>query len=334
MKLNTELFKNMCQTIGVSSGEEKIRELIKEDIKDFVDEIRVDTLGNLIAHKKGSGKKIMLAGHMDQIGFMVSEITKDGFIKISALGGLRTSTLISQRVVFENGTVGVVVAGSDFEKSGDITKLKADDLFIDIGSTSREEAEKKVSVGDLGTFDSEFYEDDENIIAKAIDDRVGCFVLAEVAKANVITDKDIYYVFTSQEEVGTRGAKTSAFNIKPELAVAVDITPSGDAPGTKNSNVKIGGGAAVKLMDKSMVTSREMKKLMTEVAEEKGIKYQYEILKRGGTDAGAVNLSREGVLSGTISVPTRNSHTANELIRKSDLKDSIELLIGILEKNI
>ncbi len=332
MELNTKLFKEMCEVIGVSSGEEKIRELIENDIKDYVDEIRVDALGNLIAHKKGKGKKIMLAGHMDQIGFMVNNITKEGFVKFSAVGGLRVSTLISQRVVFENGTVGVITAGTDFEKSGDIKKMSADDLFIDIGCSSKEEAKEKVSVGDLGTYDSQFYEDDKNIISKAIDDRVGCFVLAEVAKVNVDTDMDVYYVFTSQEEVGTRGAKTSAFNIKPELAVAVDITPSGDAPGTKNSNVKIGEGAAVKLMDKSMVTSREMKKLMTEVAEEKGIKYQYEILKRGGTDAGAINLSREGVQSGTISIPTRNSHTANELIRKSDLVDAIDLLKGILSR--
>lgn len=333
MKLNTKLFKEMCEVIGVSSGEEKIRDLIEKDIKDYVDEIRVDALGNLIAHKKGKGKKIMLAGHMDQIGFMVNDITEDGFVKFSAVGGLIPFTLISQRVVFESGAVGVIVPGSDFEKSGDISKLKVDGLFIDLGCSSKEEAEKKVSVGDLGTFDSVFYEDDENIISKAIDDRVGCFVLAEVAKANVDTDMDVYYVFTSQEEVGTRGAKTSAFHIKPDLAVAVDITPSGDAPGTKNSNVKLGKGTAVKLMDSSMVTSREMKKIMTEVADEKGIKYQYEILKRGGTDAGAINLSREGVLSGTISVPTRNAHTANELIRKSDLKDSIELLKGILSSN-
>jgi len=332
MELNTKLFKEMCGIVGVSSGEEKIRELIEEDIKDYVDEIKVDTLGNLIAHKKGKGKKIMLAGHMDQIGFIASEITKDGFVKFSPIGGLIPYTLISQRVVFENGTIGVMVPGSDFEKSGDISKLKAEDLFIDIGCSSKEEAEKKVVTGDLGTFDSNFYEDDDNIISKGIDDRVGCFVLAEVAKANVDTDMDVYYVFTAQEEVGIRGAKTSAFHIKPDLAIAVDITPSGDAPGTKNSNVKLGKGAAIKLMDKSMVTSRGMKKLMTDAAEEKGIKYQYEILKRGGTDAGAINLSREGVKTGTISVPTRNTHTASELIRKSDLKDSIDLLKGILSK--
>src|SRR6056297_1575587 len=137
MELNTKLFKEMCEVIGVSSGEEKIRELIENDIKDYVDEIRVDALGNLIAHKKGKGKKIMLAGHMDQIGFMVNNITKEGFVKFSAVGGLRVSTLISQRVVFENGTVGVITAGTDFEKSGDIKKMSADDLFIDIGCSSK-----------------------------------------------------------------------------------------------------------------------------------------------------------------------------------------------------
>ncbi len=332
MKLNTKLFKEMCDVVGVSSGEEKIRELIENYVKDYVDEITVDALGNLIAHKKGKGKRIMLAGHMDQIGFIASDITEDGFVKFSPIGGLIPFTLISQRVIFENGTVGVIVPGSDFEKSGDTTKLKAEDLFIDIGCSSKDEAEKKVVTGDLGTFDSQFYEDDDNIISKAIDDRVGCFVLAEVAKANVDTDMDIYYVFTAQEEVGIRGAKTSAFRIKPELAVAVDITPSGDAPGTKHTNVKLGNGAAIKLLDNSMVTSREMKKLMTDVAEKNGIKYQYEILKRGGTDAGAINLSREGVKTGTISIPTRNSHTASELIRKSDLSDAVELLKGILSK--
>src|SRR6056297_558674 len=122
MELNTKLFKEMCGIVGVSSGEEKIRELIEEDIKDYVDEIKVDTLGNLIAHKKGKGKKIMLAGHMDQIGFIVSHITEDGFVKFSPIGGLIPFTLISQRVIFENGTIGVLVPGSDFEKSGDISK--------------------------------------------------------------------------------------------------------------------------------------------------------------------------------------------------------------------
>ena len=332
MKLNTELFKKLCDTVGVSSNEDKIREIIEKDIKDYVDEIKIDVLGNLIARKKGNGKKIMLAGHMDQIGFMVSEITEDGFIKFSPIGGLIPFTLISQRVVFDNDTIGVIVPGNDFEKSGKLSELNVDGLFIDIGVSSKKDAEAKVSVGDLGTFESTFHEDDEKIITRAIDDRVGCFVLAEVAKANVDTDMDVYYVFTAQEELGIRGAKTSAFGINPDLAVAVDITPSGDAPGTKNSNVKLGEGTAIKLKDNSMVTSKFMKELMTEVAEENGIKYQYEVLKRGGTDAGAIHLSREGVHSGTISIPTRNAHTANELIRKSDLADSIELLKGILKK--
>jgi len=332
MKLNTKLFKEMTQVVGLSGGEEKIRKLIEEDIKDYVDEIYVDVLGNLIGHKKGKGKSIMLAGHMDQIGFMVNDIRDDGFVKFSAIGGLRTVTLLSQRVVFENGTVGVIIADASFDKSGEASKLKVEDLFIDIGCTSKEEAEKKVSIGDFGTYDSPYYEDDNNIISKAIDDRVGCFILAEVAKAKVETDMDVYYVFTSQEEVGLRGARTSAFRINPDMAIAVDITLSGDSPGVKNCNVNIGEGTAIKLLDKSMVTSREMKKLMTETAEDRGINYQYEILTAGGTDAGAIHLSREGVLSGTISIPTRNGHTANELIRKSDLEDSIELLKGILSK--
>lgn len=332
MQTNTEFLKRLCGTFSPSGSEENVREVIEKEISPYVDETYTDALGNLIAHKKGDGEKIMLTAHMDQIGLMIISIDENGFLKFSSVGGLIPFTLISQRVIFENGVVGIINSCTNLESVQDLSRLSISSLYIDIGAVSKEEAEKKVEVGMTAVFMEEYYENDEIIISKCLDDRIGCYILSETIKLRTPSDYDIYYVFTVQEEVGCRGAETAAYHIAPDMAVSVDITPAGDVPGTKNSNVKLGAGAAVKLMDPSMITHPKMKNLLTERAKTNGIKYQYEIMHRGGTDSGAIHLSKAGVPSGVISIPTRNAHTGGELISKSDVANSIKLLSALLKK--
>lgn len=331
MDINTEFLKKLCNTISPSGREDNVRELIKNEIQMYADEIYTDNLGSLIVHKKGKGKKIMLAAHMDQIGLMINSIDENGFLKFSSVGGLIPFTLISQRVIFENDIVGVINSEINLETAQDLSKLTLDKLYIDIGATSKKEAEEKVKIGDTATFKGDYYENDEIIISNSLDDRIGCYILAETIKSKVDSDYDIYYAFTVQEEVGCRGAMTASYKIEPDIGIAFDITPAGDVPGTKNSNVKLGKGTAIKLMDPSMITHPKLKDLMTSKAEENNIKYQYEIMHRGGTDSGYIHLSKSGVPSGVISIPTRNAHTACELINKSDVIESIKLLQIILK---
>lgn len=329
--MNAEFLKKLCETYSPSGNEDKVRELIKQEISTYADDVYVDQMGNLIVHKKGNGEKIMLAAHMDQIGLMVNSISEDGFLKFSSVGGLIPFMLISQKVVFENGVVGVINSETDLENEGDLSKLSVSSLYIDIGASTREEAEKRTCIGMTAVFAEEFYEDDEIIISKCIDNRIGCYILTEILKSQMESNYDIYYVFTVQEEVGCRGAVTAAYYIEPNMAISIDITPAGDVPGTKNSNVKLGKGAAIKLMDPSMITHPKIRDLLIQKAKENGINYQLEIMHRGGTDSGSIHTSKDGVPSGVISIPTRNSHTAAELINKNDVDESIRLLKALLQ---
>ena len=316
-----ELLKKLTDAFGPSGREKNIKNIIKEEIKDYCDEIYEDALGNLIARKKGNGKRIMLAAHMDEIGVVATVIDDKGFIRFSNVGGLYNKDLIGRRVKFQNGVVGVI--GSE-EDNKDRKILK---MYIDIGVESKQEAEKLVSIGDMASFVGEFYENEKSIISKALDNRAGCYVLIEaMKKAN--QDNDLYFVFTSQEEVGLRGAKTSAYSIAPEYALAIDVTDTGDTPEGIKMAVKMGNGAAIKVMDRSILCDSYIRSTLVELAKENNINYQLEIMNDGGTDAGAISLSGSGVKTGGISIPTRYIHSPSEMISKSDLKDAISLLVA------
>ncbi len=318
-----ELLKTLASGYGPSGREDKIRNTIAQYAKKLTDEVIVDTLGNLIAHKKGNGKKIMIAAHMDEIGVIATVIDDNGFIRFSAVGGLYNKDLFARRVCFENGVVGIIGSEED-NKDRKIAKL-----YIDIGAKNREDAEKKVKTGDMAVFMGEFTENEDIVISKALDNRAGCYVMLEAMK-RVKTENDLYFVFTAQEEVGLRGAKTAAYSIAPQYALSIDVTDTGDTPEGIKMDVKLGKGAAVKIMDRSILCDAYIRGLLIELAKENNIPYQLEIMNDGGTDAGAISLSGIGVKTGGISIPTRYIHSPSEMVSKDDLKSCIELLTAFI----
>lgn len=318
-----ELLKKLTDAFGISGNEEEIREVIKNEIQGKVDEIRVDALGNLIAVKKGKGKKIMLAAHMDEIGVMATYIDDRGFIRFSNIGWVSQYYTLAQRVRFKNGTVGSVFYE---EKVDEMKNLKLANMYIDIGAKSREEAEKKVRPGDVACFIGEAVSQGDKIISKALDDRSGCAVLVKAIQDMPGTENEIHYVFTVQEELGLRGAKTAAFQVQPDIAIAVDITDTGDTPESEFMEVKCGAGPAIKVKDRSFIAHPQVKRLIEESAKKLNLPYQYEILEKGGSDPGAIHLEAGGIPSGAISIPCRYAHSPVEMISLSDLESCVKLV--------
>lgn len=328
MKLNTELLKKLVTAYGPASNEGVIRNIIIDEIKEYVDEYNVDNLGNLIAHKKGNGKKIMISAHMDQIGLMVTDIDKDGFIRFGNIGGISPSISLSQKVLFENGTIGAIFA----EPVDDLSKLKLENMYIDIGARNNKEAEEKVSVGDICIYYSEFIDNEHVVFTSYLDDRVGCYVAIEALKNLNATDNDLYFVFSVQEEVGLRGAKTAAYSIDPDFGIAIDVTAHGDTPKAKRFAIGLHKGTAIKVKDNSIITHPLVRNNLVELAKVNDIKYQMEVLEFGGTDSGAIHTTKEGVPSGVISIPTRYVHSTVEMASKDDIMDSVRLLKVYLEE--
>lgn len=333
-----ELMKELSLTPGVSGSEEKIAEIIERELKDTVDSIERDTMGNLIATKKGEKKAptIMLAAHMDEIGLMVSYIDDKGYLKFTTIGGINDQMLMNQTVVV-HGSKGDVV-GVIGSKPPHVTKpeernkvIKASDMFIDIGACSKEDAEEMVSVGDVITFKSWFEEfPNDLIMGKALDNRVGCYVMMEVLK-RVDTRATVYGVGTVQEEVGLKGAKTSAFKLDPDMAIALDVTLSGDHPGIKpeEAPVVMGKGPALVLADASgrgILTAKSIKKMLMKAGDENDIDYQLEVSDGGTTDGTAIHLTKEGIATGVLSVPTRYIHTTVSVCSMKDIESTIQLI--------
>lgn len=327
-KINIVLLEKLLMTFGPSGSEDKIREVIKEEIKDYAEEIKVDALGNLIAIKKGTGKKIMVASHMDEIGVMITSIDENGFLRFTNIGGVSPFTSLYQRVMFADGTIGTI----GMEKLDDIKDLKLNKMYIDIGLSSKEEVIKKINIGDVASFYSPFAYQDDSIISKALDDRIGCFVAIEALKELKNCPNEVYFVFTVQEEVGLRGARTAAYGVDPDMGIAIDVTMTGDTPKAATMDISLGKGAAIKIKDNSVISHPTVKNLMTEVAKENNIPYQYEILDMGGTDSGAIHLTRSGVPSGVISIPCRYVHSPSEMVSVHDVNNAIKLLVKVLEK--
>ena len=328
MNFNSNLLREIVKIYGPSSNETAIRNFIKDHIKDYVDEINVDALGNLIARKKGPGKKVMVSAHMDQIALMVIDIDENGFIRFTNIGGISPHYSLSQQVIFENGTVGVLFA----EPVDDISKLKLENMYIDIGANSKDEAEEKVSIGDICIYHSNLVENDNVVFTPYLDDRVGCFIAIETLKSIDEPKNDLYFVFSVQEEVGLRGAKTAAYGVDPDIGIALDVTAHGDTPKAKRFAIGLHKGAAIKIKDNSMITHPKIRETLVSLAKSNNIPYQMEVLEFGGTDSGAIHVNKSGVPSGVISIPTRYVHSTVEMASKSDIINCMELLKLFLEE--
>lgn len=326
MKINTELLKSIMKVYGPVSQEYDVRSFIESEIKDYVDEIHIDTLGNLVARKKGDGKKIMISSHMDQIGFMVTDIDDNGFIRFTNVGGISPDISLSQRVIFGNGVQGVIFS----EPIKDEKKVKLENMYIDIGSFSKADTKEKINIGDICIYDSEPIVNDNVVFGPYLDDRVGCYIAIETIKNIKDAKNDLYFVFSVQEEVGLRGAKTAAYGIDPHIGISLDVTSNGDTPKAKRFAVGLNKGAAIKVKDNSIITHPIIKSILVDLAQEKKIDYQMEVLEFGGTDSGAIHLTREGVPSGVISIPTRYVHSTVEMASLNDINSSLDLLVEFL----
>lgn len=327
------MLKELVELWGVSGYEKQVSDYIVGQVKDYADEIMKDAIGNLIVLKRGNGedkKKIMVAAHMDEIGLCVVKITEEGFLKVRKVGGVSAHCSFMNRVIFRNGTVGTVASYAKPEefKSGEIEKL-----YIDIGAGSKEEAEKYVQVGDCAMFEGPYQElAGRNVMAKAFDDRSACHIQIEALKEMETPYHDVYFAFTVQEEVGLFGATTSSERIRPDLGIAVDITGSFDVPGDEHGNVVLGKGAAICVSNALVVCDEEMVEQMVECAKTNQIPYQMDVLTNGGTDAGAINKSYQGVKAVGISIPTRYGHSPNSIINLDDVKACIDLLKTYVEQ--
>lgn len=328
-----ELTKRLTEAYGPSGHEQRVRDLIRDEIKSFADEVRTDALGNLIARKRGTGtvprKKVMLAAHMDEIGVMVTHVDEKGFLRFAPLGGVPPLTLLGHRCVFANGMVGTIGREKKNVKAGEV---KIEQLFIDIGACSGQEP--RVGIGDAAAFSRDLVDLGDRLMAKAMDDRIGCAVLIETMQELKKSAHDIYFVFTVQEEVGVRGATTSAFGIQPDVALAVDVTDTGDTPEAATMAVALGKGPGIKVKDSGMLTHPAVKNLLVTAADEAKIPYQFEILLHGSTDAMAMQVSREGVPAGVVSIPTRYVHTPSEMVDFRDVENAARLLVSFLSRPI
>ena len=325
-----ELIRTLVESYGPSGAEEQVREAIRSEVEPLVDEVRVDAMGSLIAHIEGDGdgQRLLLDAHMDEIGVMVTYIDDDGFARFTNIGGVSSLTCIGSRVVFEDGRMGVI--GVDQKRDNADKAPKLDQLFIDVGATSKDDC--PIHVGDPAVFVRPFLAQGSRLISKAMDDRIGCAVLVELLRRLNGTPHDLYVVFAVQEEVGLRGAQTSAYGIDPDMAIAVDVTGTGDTPESKPMAVKLGQGPAVKVKDRGMIAHPRVRQLLVDRAEEAEIPYQLEVLERGTTDAAAVQLVRAGVPAGCLSIPCRYVHSPSEMVDESDVENGVRLLLEVLQK--
>jgi endoglucanase len=326
-----DLIKKLTEAYGPSGHEEEIRETIRAEVEPLADEVRVDALGNLIATKKGSGggKRVMLAAHMDEIGMIISYVDKKGFLRAQPIGGLDLATLAGGRVVFADGTIGVVAAEdrAEFRKNPEMAKL-----YIDVGASSHEEAQERL--GQAAGFVRPFADLGRRVVAKAMDDRIGCAILVEVLRRLEDTPHEVYAVFSVQEEIGLRGARTGAYGLDPEVGIALDITVAADTPEAPKLAMKLGEGPCIKVMDSGMISHPGVKNLLIETAKAQGIPYQLEVLDRGTTDAAAIQLAHSGVPAGCISIACRHFHTPSEMVDMEDVENTIGLLVAMLEEPI
>nr|WP_232216752.1 M42 family metallopeptidase [Desulfurococcus amylolyticus] len=343
-----ELIKKLTSLHAPSGREDPVKDLVAELMKSHVDKLWIDVWGNVVGYRKGSkgSGKIMIAAHMDEIGLFISHIEDDGFLRVIPIGGVLERTLLYQRVVVRTrdgrlyrGVIGLkpphVIKPEEAQK---VPELR--ELFIDVGASSKEEVEKMgIRVGDIAVFDREVAELGWNrITGKAFDDRVGVVVMLKALEMLEKHDVDVYFVATVQEEVGLKGAKTSAYGISPDVALAIDVTIASDVPGVAKSEwfTRLGYGPAIKIVDgrnaSGLIAHPKVVEFLVNIAEKKRIPYQLDVISGGTTDASTIALNKEGVAAGTISIPSRYIHSPVEVVDLRDLYNASLLAKAFIEE--
>lgn len=329
------LINNLVDITGPSGYEHNVRAFVMKEIEAFAEEMHVDPLGNLIARKgkattqsPSRGKKIMISAHMDEIGIIATHVDKNGFVRFTNIGGVYPRNCVGGRVRFLNGTAGVIGQ----EKAGASEAKPLAEMYIDVGATSEKDC--PVKVGDVAAFERPFSDLNGRLVSKAMDDRIGVAVGIEALKRLQKTPHEVYFVFSVQEEVGLRGATTSAFGVDPEIGVAIDVTGSGDTPNGLRMEVSLGKGPAIKVRDGGMLSDPRIVDWMVASAKKAKLPYQMEVLEGGTTDAKAIQISRAGVLAGCLSIPCRYIHTPSEMVDYSDVENGVALLVEMLSNPI
>ncbi len=335
MSINVELLSKICKAPGAPGFEKEIRNLVVEELKEICDNVEIDNMGNVTALKKGKqDKRVMVGAHMDEIGFIVTHIDKDGFLRFHTLGGFDPKTLTAQRVIVhgKKDIIGVMSSKPIHVMTAEerTKNPKTTDYFIDLGMP-KEEVEKIVSIGDPVTRERELIEMGDCVNAKSLDNRLAVFILLEAMRElkDVEIPFDLYGVFTVQEEVGVRGAQVSAQKIQPDFGFGLDTTIAFDLPGAAEHEkvTSLGHGAAIKVMDSRCICDYRMVDYMKKTADKNGIKWQPEILTAGGTDTSAIQqMTAGGSISGAVSIPTRHLHQVVEMAHKADIRACIDLL--------
>lgn len=329
-----QLLKALTETFGPSGHEDEVRKMILKEVKPLADEVRVDALGNLIVRKKPAAnskkpRRIMLAAHMDEIGVIASHIDRKGFVRFTNVGGTFGKYTLGARVRFMNGVTGLV--GYDRMEQVD-NALPINKMYIDVGATKKEDC--PVKVGDFAAFERSYMEIGDRLVAKSMDDRSGVAVLIETLRGIKSTPNDLYFVFTTQEEVGLRGAGVAAYGVDPEIGIAIDVTTTGDTPASLKMAMELGKGPCVKFRDPGMLSDPRVVEWMITTAEKAKIPYQREVLLMGTTDGKEIQISRAGVMTGALSIPCRYVHSASEMVDYNDLKNSVKLLTAMLSKTV
>lgn len=342
-ELNFDLLKRLCETPGVPSREERMRELVVAELRPLTDTIEQDAMGNVIATKKGDadGPRVMIAAHMDEIGFLVKFIDDRGFLRLLPVGGWDPRTMVAQRVLV-HGFAGQSLRGAlmpaakpahllTAEDAG--KSLKIEEFFVDLGM-SGEKVKELVEVGDMVTMDRTAERVGDTVVSKTLDNRLSVFIMIEALRLlkSKSVSSTLLAVATVQEEVGLRGATTAAYALKPDIGIALDVTLAVDYAGAAETErvTQLGKGAAIKIIDSSLICHPKIVRHFRDIAEANNIPYQLEVLPRGGTDAGGIQRSRGGVPSFTLSIPTRYIHTVNEMAHIEDIQATIDLLSAYL----
>ncbi|MCM3711811.1 M42 family metallopeptidase [Sporosarcina luteola] len=341
------MLKDLTDAKGIPGNEREPREVMKKYIEPYADEIEYDGLGSLIAKKSGdaNGPKVMVAGHLDEVGFMVTKIDDKGFISFQPVGGWWSQVMLAQRVTIvtrKGGTLtGIIGSKPPHILSAEARKKPVDikDMFIDIGAESKKEAmEWGVLPGDMIVpyFEFTVMNNDKYLLAKAWDNRIGCAIAIDVLKALKGENHPniVFGVGAVQEEIGLRGAKTAAAKVNPDIGFAVDVGVAGDTPGvtSKESTSKMGDGPQILLYDASMVSHKGLRDLVVDTAEEHGIPYQFEAIPGGGTDAGSIHVSGNGVPSLAICVATRYIHSHAAMLHRNDYENAVKLIVEVIKK--